>query len=235
MLREVRLRWFHSRFIEESFLAGRTSGSIEAPTMMLDISGFTRLTEELQRAGREGAEMVSIVLDRAMGGAVDTVESFDGFVMGFAGDSFTAFFPGCDLGSVLGCALSIQDGIASDTFSLPGGSRVSLSARIGVSSGSSDWAIITAGDRASFRFCGQAFGAASEAQTACPTNRVGLFRSDASGEPLPEAPPGFLFEQGTHPGISLVARDTDHSRTAVLPHGAVRPDGAGSFPMTRHR
>ncbi len=64
--------------------------------MFVDLSGFTRLTEKLMQKGPEGAEELSYILNHIFQPTVKLVYGQGGFIPYFAGDSFTAIFPGGD-------------------------------------------------------------------------------------------------------------------------------------------
>jgi hypothetical protein len=44
-------------FILEKHQQGKSHGSFKAATMFIDISGFTSMTQELMKNGKEGAEV----------------------------------------------------------------------------------------------------------------------------------------------------------------------------------
>ncbi len=68
-------------------------GRLQAYTMFVDLSGFTRLTETLMQKGPEGAEELSYALNHIFQPTVTLVYQQGGFIPYFAGDSFTAIFP----------------------------------------------------------------------------------------------------------------------------------------------
>ncbi|KKL22362.1 hypothetical protein LCGC14_2436180, partial [marine sediment metagenome] len=81
-------------FIHEKLQKGESSGSMDATALFLDISGFTRLTESLMQHGKEGAEILSNIINRIFTLPIQTIYSNGGFITTFAGDAFTAIFPG---------------------------------------------------------------------------------------------------------------------------------------------
>ena len=66
--------------------------------LLADISGFTRLTEELgQTLGpRRGAEEITILLNRVFGPITAAIDRYGGSVISFGGDSLIAWFSGDD-------------------------------------------------------------------------------------------------------------------------------------------
>jgi class 3 adenylate cyclase len=65
-----------------------------AAILMVDISGFTALTERLAKRGAAGAEQLSGILKRHFGRIVEIAESHGGDIVAFAGDSAIAMWPG---------------------------------------------------------------------------------------------------------------------------------------------
>src|SRR5687767_6928054 len=67
--------------------------SISAALALVDISGFTGLTERLMRQGPVGAEHVKDILDRTFGVLTVLVAAFGGKVLKFPGDAVLAIWP----------------------------------------------------------------------------------------------------------------------------------------------
>ncbi len=65
----------------------------EVGVLFADISGFTRLTEQLTQHGPEGAERLTVLLNRYFGTIIDTLELAGGDVLKFAGDALLAVWP----------------------------------------------------------------------------------------------------------------------------------------------
>ena len=65
-----------------------------AAVLMVDISGFTALTERLAKQGAAGAEQLSGILNRHFGRIAEITESHGGDIIAFAGDSAIAMWPG---------------------------------------------------------------------------------------------------------------------------------------------
>ncbi len=79
-------------FIQHSVQSGRTHGTLNAFTLMVDLSGFTPLTESLMKEGISGAERLSEILNDIFEPLVALVYARGGFIPYFAGDAFTAVF-----------------------------------------------------------------------------------------------------------------------------------------------
>ena len=67
-----------------------------AAALLADLSGFTALSADLARDGAIGAETLTRILDRALGGLVDLVSDSGGDVVNFAGDAVIAIWPAED-------------------------------------------------------------------------------------------------------------------------------------------
>lgn len=68
--------------------------SFRAATLFVDVSGFTPLTAALMTRGSAGAEELSQILGSIFAPMIASVYANAGFVTVFAGDAFTAVFPG---------------------------------------------------------------------------------------------------------------------------------------------
>lgn len=80
-------------YIQQQLAVGRSSASYKAFTLNIDLSGFTKLTEDLMHEGKAGAERLSLVLNEIFEPLVALVYAHAGFIPYFAGDAFTAVFP----------------------------------------------------------------------------------------------------------------------------------------------
>ena len=67
--------------------------SLQASVLLADISGFTRLTEELVRSGPRGVEKVSTALNDYFGRWINIITEYGGDVVKFAGDALLAIWP----------------------------------------------------------------------------------------------------------------------------------------------
>lgn len=65
--------------------------------LLLDIAGFTELTEKFALAGAEGAERLSDLLNLHFGPMTDTIIRHGGDVLSYAGDSLLAVWPASSL------------------------------------------------------------------------------------------------------------------------------------------
>jgi class 3 adenylate cyclase/RecA/RadA recombinase len=78
-----------------------TYGALRPGTFMFsDVSGFTALTEALQRAaGSEGTETLTEIINKFFATMLEIVARSDGHLLKFAGDALLTFFPADDANS----------------------------------------------------------------------------------------------------------------------------------------
>jgi len=110
----------------------------EGAVLYLDVSGFTRLTDEFDRRGPEGAEALATALHRYFVRVVDVIAARGGDVVAFAGDAAIVLFRAHEHGSGAGAAraaaaaaVAVQDALAG-WEPAPG---VALRTRAGVGAG----------------------------------------------------------------------------------------------------
>ncbi len=80
-------------FIGKHFDRRDYSGKFQAASLFIDISGFTHLTETLMQHHKDGAEVLTDLLNQVFTPLVHEVYGRGGFITTFAGDAFTALFP----------------------------------------------------------------------------------------------------------------------------------------------
>ncbi len=84
-------------FVAHRLAAGSMHGFLDGSVLHVDVSGFTSMTERLMAHGHRGAEEMSGFLNAIFEEAVGIIHGAGGFIATFAGDSFTAVFPGVGL------------------------------------------------------------------------------------------------------------------------------------------
>ena len=143
-------------FIAERYTQKIDGGTFRGAVMIIDISGFTSLTEQLMDAGDEGAEVLSIILGRIFTPVIDAVYRRDGFVSGFAGDALTSIFA-CHEENPSGCRLQAIHSAerVREIFVKKGVQRTRLGefrleSRVGISIGEIEWGITGGNDKAFF-------------------------------------------------------------------------------------
>ncbi len=168
--------FIHDQFIQQSF-----EGVFNAAILYVDISGFTHLTETLMRHRKDGAEVLSDVLNRVFAPPIARVYALGGFITTFAGDAFTAVFPfhpdhpraKRKLSALLHAARFIQNFFRQNKKVQTPYGAFALEVRIGLAAGPVAWSILGAGSPHSYRpgaghyayhFRGPAIKAATEAE-----------------------------------------------------------------------
>lgn len=132
-------------FIQNQVQQQQDRGSFTAVTLFLDISGFTAMTQALMAHGKEGAEIISDSINRVFEPLIDAVHAHEGFVVGFAGDAFTAVFPGMDQSTALAaCNVTqiIKKVFAQHRTQQTALGDFDLAVKQGLSAGRVEWGIL---------------------------------------------------------------------------------------------
>ncbi len=147
----------------------RTSGNLQARTMFIDVSGFTLMTHTLMKNGKEGAEILTGIINRVFTPAIDSIYRNHGFVSCFAGDAFTAVFPAehTDNNMPLRAAMDILTSFESIGFQTTRFGDFQLAVKIGVSRGEVEWKIIRCDEQNAYYFRGDAIDGAARCEKHC--------------------------------------------------------------------
>jgi class 3 adenylate cyclase/predicted ATPase len=117
---------------------GRVHGEYwEGSVLFADVSGFTALSETLSRLGKEGAEVITGVVNDLFGALLEEVERFEGVLVKFGGDALTVYFGGQKHSlRAARAGLALQETMARRFVNLetPGG-VFTLRLRVGVHTG----------------------------------------------------------------------------------------------------
>src|SRR5690242_15206695 len=68
--------------------------AVDGTLVSADLSGFTRLSEQLAALGREGAEELTTLLNECFTGMIEIVEHHGGDVLKFGGDALLILYDG---------------------------------------------------------------------------------------------------------------------------------------------
>ena len=79
-------------FIPERIEYGKSSNVSEGTLILADISGFTKISEELASAGRNGTEELTSMIDKIFESLLSIVWIYDGDVLKFIGDAILVKF-----------------------------------------------------------------------------------------------------------------------------------------------
>ena len=138
--------------------------------MFVDISGFTQTTEALIRSGQaEGVEVLSEILRFYFTPTVQSVYAHGGFIIGFAGDAFTALFPIKRPRSpvarrALAAAVEIQRFFAEHPVYQSKFGTFDFGVKIGLAIGETEWGIVGSEQQKTYYFKGRAIDGCAHAE-----------------------------------------------------------------------
>ncbi|MCD4829818.1 MAG: tetratricopeptide repeat protein [Candidatus Cloacimonetes bacterium] len=153
---------------------GLDHGELLAHTMFIDISGFTAMTHTLMQNGKEGAEVLTEVINNVFTPAIDAIYAGGGFISTFAGDAFSAVFPGVDAApdAVLLAARQIRASFAASGNQQTKFGVFNLTVKIGLSGGDITWRILRNPHQDAYFFRGAAVDGAAHSEHACDTGDI---------------------------------------------------------------
>ncbi len=159
-------------FILKNYNSKKDSGSFYAFSMFIDISGFTNMTQNLMKNGKEGAEILSEMINDIFSPSIKKIYSHGGFITTFAGDAFTAVFPTNNFKMPLNAAIFTRDEfVKKGKISTKYGS-FALSVKIGLSYGKINWQIITNNTQHAFYFMGEAINNCAKSEHQARSNEI---------------------------------------------------------------
>jgi tetratricopeptide (TPR) repeat protein/class 3 adenylate cyclase len=151
-------------FIAEKASENNHSGTFAASAMFIDISGFTSMTQSLMGHGKEGAEVLSNIINNIFTPSIKAIYDNGGFVSTFAGDAFTAIFDTERADYALKAAYEINKlFVDSGTVKTKFG-EFELAVKIGLSHGEVEFGIIDAEVQKAFYFRGEAVDACAKSE-----------------------------------------------------------------------
>lgn len=116
--------------------AGNKWQEIDGTLCMLDLSGFTSLSERLARRGRIGAEELTDVLNRVFAEMLQTGYDFGGSLLKFGGDALLLLFTGTDHAiRAVSATVAMRTALRSSTSEPTSVGRIRLRMSVGVHSG----------------------------------------------------------------------------------------------------
>lgn len=142
--------------IIDNFINKRFHGKFWAYTIFVDISGFTQITGSLMGHGKEGAEILSKIINEVFTPSIKSVYDNGGFVASFAGDAFTAVFPVDKADHPLKAALAIRAQFIDRGMIETKFGKFDLTIRIGLSCGQVEYRILDTDIQTAYYFRGEA-------------------------------------------------------------------------------
>lgn len=133
--------------------------------LFADVSGFTALSESLAAMGREGAEVLTRVLNGFYAEVISVLKPAGGDVIRFAGDAVTVFFPGVEReANAVEAALALQAMMGKfDRIPTPVGESC-LKMKIGLASGECVFFLVGGGEGLDYVFAGRPVDRCAEAE-----------------------------------------------------------------------
>lgn len=173
--------------VAEKYRAGQSRGQMQAAALFADLSGFSAMADALSRHGQAGAESLAEVMRAVFEPLVAAVYAQGGFVVGYAGDAFTAVFPeqeerAAAIFRCLAAAQTIQRHTAEHPFVATAFGRFPISIKVGLGAGQVDWLILRSSDGRRATCCMRGFcvdGAVDAEEQALPGQIV--LSADAYG------------------------------------------------------
>ena len=156
------------------------SGEFTAFTMFVDISGFTKMTQTLMKNGKEGAEVLTEIINQVFTPSIDAIyKDKKGFISTFAGDAFTAIFQNENNDNIIegvnNLFLSAKSiikvfkdlGLRKTKFG-----DFNLNVKIGLSIGNVEWRIIKSDYQNSYFFKGEAINNCANSEHNCSQGEI---------------------------------------------------------------
>jgi class 3 adenylate cyclase len=140
-------------FITGQYKAGNDNGRFLAATLVIDISGFTAMTEAILQHGWQNTEILADVMQRLFNLLIEQVYNHGGFIANFAGDAFTAIFPQTTTAEAeaeaeadwlaLAAAWRCQEALGANAQQQTPLGDFTFALRLGLSWGEVQWQILT--------------------------------------------------------------------------------------------
>ncbi|NBC28362.1 MAG: AAA family ATPase, partial [Spirochaetes bacterium] len=245
------MRTLIPQFILQTKQEADQHGTLEGPTLFLDISGFTQLTSALMQHGDDGAEVLSGIINTLFDPLITEIEEAGGFVATFAGDALTAVFPDKEIDRVAHAARRMQRVFDEKHLQRTPAGEFAVEAKIGLGYGAIEWGTIHSSGSSTYYFRGAAVDEAAQAEQRCNRGEVLLGPSgvDVAGDRLPLQPSSDGFGKvtrsasqaenaqdnlaklsaETHAGSGLDAASLHELQERYVPVGSLPTQTEGEF------
>ena len=154
-------------FITRQYQRHAWKGKFHAAAMFVDISGFTRLTEALMQYEKDGAEILTNLLNTVFNPIVHQIYQHGGMISTFAGDAFTALFPVRRKDAhlhALQSAFFVNRFFADNKTVQTKYGDFTIGVKIGLSYGQAEWGILGNSGRHTYYFRGPAVDGCARAE-----------------------------------------------------------------------
>lgn len=162
-------------YISEKFKLNQTKDKINAAVLFTDVSGFTKMTSELMKNGKEGAEIIADAINKIFSPAINAVYNNNGFIANFAGDAFTAVFPNDKNSSAENALYAAQEILNvfqnQKTFKTKFG-EFQISVKIGASQGNLNWNISLNDYQNFYYFSGESIDKSANSEKYADKNQI---------------------------------------------------------------
>ena len=105
----MKYKSFVPDFVLNEFNKGKFNRELFAHILIVDISGFTELTQLSKDKGSTGAEELATIIRKLFEPLIGIIEKNHGFISSFAGDSFIAIFPDNEIAHIDFAKLTSQN------------------------------------------------------------------------------------------------------------------------------
>lgn len=199
-------------FILSKMRSGETSGKFYAFVLFADIKGFTAMTETLMKENDKGSEILSSIINETFGAFVSSIHNNGGFVATFAGDAFTAVFPGDSCASSERAAEEIVGYTKKNSIRKTRMGDFEIAVRVGIADGEVEWGVALGEESGAYYFRGEAIDLAADAESKALPNEISVIKSKSekrtdagekthscSGEEFQEEASGKFYRTGRMP------------------------------------
>ncbi|MDD3803409.1 MAG: adenylate/guanylate cyclase domain-containing protein [bacterium] len=170
------MKGFVPDFILKNNKENAAGGKFNGFVLFADISGFTKMTEEMMKEGRSGAEKTSKILNFCFKEMTEIVHDNKGFVATFAGDALTAVFMDESPSSCLSAATGIRGFFNEHSLKGKNSFGFDVSVKVGIAYGNVEWGIIGENPK-NYYFMSKAVENAAEAEKHLGKQEVGIHKS----------------------------------------------------------
>lgn len=142
-----------------------------------DISGFTKLSEELMKLGTEGSEILNNTLNFYYENIIKIIKKYSGDVLTFAGDAISCFFEREE--NAINSSIEIQNFFKEKGKKETPIGSFDISIKIGLSTGKGKFYFLKEGDFSNFVFEGDGINFSSEAEHKCNPGEIILYKNNS--------------------------------------------------------
>ncbi|MGC9367185.1 MAG: AAA family ATPase, partial [bacterium] len=142
------------RFICSAYNQQISKGSFFGSILYVDINNYTNLADHLKKFEFEGAEQLSVILNKIFEKLIKAIYRESGFVSNFAGDSLIVIFKNTNIDKAYKSSQKIRDIFIKYRIIKTSFGDFDLSAKFGLSYGKISWGIVGTEDQKTYYFKG---------------------------------------------------------------------------------